>query len=85
MPLFSLATLVRASPLRLPSSSRVQEYRSDPAIHTFINYINHNTMSNAKVIIVGGGLSGLSAAHTVLERGGNVVSIYTANTRPGRD
>ena len=28
-----------------------------------------------KVIIVGGGLSGLSAAHTVLERGGNVVSI----------
>jgi monoamine oxidase len=42
-------------------------------------------MSNAKVIIVGGGLSGLSAAHTVLERGGNVVSIYTANTRPGRD
>ncbi|KAK1921536.1 FAD binding domain-containing protein [Papiliotrema laurentii] len=27
----------------------------------------------AKVIIVGGGLSGLSAAHTVLERGGNVI------------
>lgn len=26
-----------------------------------------------KVIIVGGGLSGLSAAHTVLERGGNVI------------
>jgi hypothetical protein len=29
---------------------------------------------SAKVIVVGGGLSGLSAAHTVLERGGNVVS-----------
>jgi glycine/D-amino acid oxidase-like deaminating enzyme len=51
-------------------------------------------MSNAKVIIVGGGLSGLSgelnaslagneltgiAAHTVLERGGNVVC--TVKTR----
>ncbi|KAL7418994.1 Osmotic growth protein [Cryptotrichosporon argae] len=30
-------------------------------------------MASAKVIIVGGGLSGLSAAHTVLERGGNVM------------
>ncbi|EJT45212.1 fumarate reductase (NADH) [Trichosporon asahii var. asahii CBS 2479] len=28
---------------------------------------------SAKVIVVGGGLSGLSAAHTVLERGGNVL------------
>lgn len=27
----------------------------------------------AKVIVVGGGLSGLSAAHTILERGGNVL------------
>ncbi|KAL3901655.1 MAG: hypothetical protein SGCHY_000430 [Lobulomycetales sp.] len=31
--------------------------------------------SNDKVIIVGGGLAGLSAAHTVLERGGNVMLI----------
>jgi succinate dehydrogenase/fumarate reductase flavoprotein subunit len=29
----------------------------------------------AQVIIVGGGLAGLSAAHTVLERGGNVCII----------
>lgn len=29
----------------------------------------------AQVIVVGGGLSGLSAAHTVLERGGRVVLI----------
>lgn len=27
----------------------------------------------AKAIVVGGGLSGLSAAHTILERGGNVL------------
>jgi phytoene dehydrogenase-like protein len=26
-----------------------------------------------QVIVVGGGLAGLSAAHTVLERGGNVL------------
>jgi succinate dehydrogenase/fumarate reductase flavoprotein subunit len=26
-----------------------------------------------QIIVVGGGLSGLSAAHTVLERGGNVL------------
>jgi succinate dehydrogenase/fumarate reductase flavoprotein subunit len=29
----------------------------------------------SQVIVVGGGLTGLSAAHTVLERGGNVVVI----------
>lgn len=29
--------------------------------------------SGAHVVVIGGGLSGLSAAHTVLERGGNVV------------
>ncbi len=29
----------------------------------------------ARVIVVGGGLSGLSAAHTVLERGGSVLLI----------
>jgi succinate dehydrogenase/fumarate reductase flavoprotein subunit len=27
------------------------------------------------VIVVGGGLAGLSAAHTILERGGNVILI----------
>jgi len=32
-------------------------------------------MSSNKVIVVGGGLAGLSAAHTVLERGGKVVII----------
>lgn len=29
-----------------------------------------STITGAKVIVVGGGLAGLSAAHTVLERGG---------------
>ena len=32
-----------------------------------------STVVGAKVIIVGGGLAGLSAAHTVLERGGRVL------------
>jgi succinate dehydrogenase/fumarate reductase flavoprotein subunit len=26
-----------------------------------------------KVIVVGGGLAGLSAAHTIIQRGGNVI------------
>ena len=30
-------------------------------------------MPGERVIVVGGGLAGLSAAHTVLERGGNVL------------
>ena len=30
-------------------------------------------MSANHVIVVGGGLAGLSAAHTILERGGNVL------------
>jgi pyruvate/2-oxoglutarate dehydrogenase complex dihydrolipoamide dehydrogenase (E3) component len=29
--------------------------------------------SNSKIIVVGGGLAGLSACHTILERGGNVL------------
>ena len=32
-----------------------------------------STVVGAKVIVVGGGLAGLSAAHTVLERGGRVL------------
>lgn len=46
-------------------------------LFSLLDYQYHQqiTMSKVKVIIVGGGLSGLSAAHTVLERGGNVVSI----------
>ena len=35
---------------------------NQPSIHTM-----------SQVIVVGGGLAGLSAAHTVLERGGNVL------------
>ncbi|TIC33060.1 hypothetical protein E3Q09_03495 [Wallemia mellicola] len=36
-------------------------------------------MDNQKAIVVGGGLSGLSAAHTLLERGANVVVIDKAS------
>ncbi|TIA88701.1 hypothetical protein E3P81_03356 [Wallemia ichthyophaga] len=36
-------------------------------------------MDKQKTIVVGGGLSGLSAAHTILERGGNVVVIDKAS------
>jgi hypothetical protein len=36
--------------------------------------INHiNVMSSNRVIVVGGGLAGLSAAHTLLERGASVL------------
>ena len=32
-----------------------------------------NQNANSKIIVVGGGLAGLSACHTILERGGNVL------------
>lgn len=35
----------------------------------------------AQVIVVGGGLSGLSAAHTVLERGGRVLVLDKVRCR----
>ena len=36
--------------------------------------ISQCSMSTVKVLIIGGGLAGLSAAHSALERGANVVS-----------
>ena len=36
----------------------------------------------AQVIIVGGGLAGLSAAHTILERGGNVLLLDKQGSVP---
>ena len=38
-----------------------------------------STIVGAKVIVVGGGLAGLSAAHTVLERGGRVLVLDKKN------
>ena len=38
-------------------------------------------MPNNQVIVVGGGLSGLSCAHTVIERGGSVSKFYANNKR----
>jgi succinate dehydrogenase/fumarate reductase flavoprotein subunit len=38
-----------------------------------------NTIVGSKVIVVGGGLAGLSAAHTVLERGGRVLVLDKKN------
>ena len=38
-------------------------------------FSSHMSAQIERVIVVGGGLAGLSACHTVLERGGNVVLI----------
>ncbi len=43
---------------------------------TYRDFIHVQIFTNqnmSRVIVVGGGLAGLSAAHTVLERGGNVI------------
>jgi heterodisulfide reductase subunit A-like polyferredoxin len=45
--------------------------KQPPLLYTHTH--THTHMS--QVIIVGGGLAGLSAAHTVLEQGGNVLVI----------
>jgi phytoene dehydrogenase-like protein len=39
---------------------------------------------NAPVIVVGGGLAGLSAAHTILERGGNVLLLDKSSFLGGK-
>ena len=43
------------------------------------NHNPNNSIIGSKVIIVGGGLAGLSAAHTVLERGGRVLVLDKKN------
>ena len=50
---------------------------------SFVHYfLTDNNMSN-QIIIVGGGLAGLSAAHTVLEHGGNVLVIEKSSFMGG--
>jgi succinate dehydrogenase/fumarate reductase flavoprotein subunit len=38
-----------------------------------MNDVSQKKMPSERVIVVGGGLAGLSAAHTIIERGGNVL------------
>ena len=35
----------------------------------------HTSIMSKQVIVIGGGLAGLSAAHTVLEKGGRVILV----------
>lgn len=42
-------------------------------IRTLLPYFFFHQYIMAQVIVVGGGLAGLSAAHTLLERGANVL------------
>lgn len=38
-----------------------------------MGFVSAPTQMASQIIVVGGGLAGLSAAHTILERGGSVV------------
>ncbi len=47
--------------------------RIHPSTYYLLDWMNLTFFANCAVIVVGGGLAGLSACHTVLERGGNVL------------
>jgi FAD binding domain len=48
-------------------------YKSIPLFVNLLPLFPHIHKRMAQVIVVGGGLAGLSAAHTLLERGANVL------------
>jgi hypothetical protein len=67
--LFSASNISKRQVGRVFASVADQSEPTESCLHQSLAM----STSNQKVIVVGGGLSGLSAAHTLYERGANVV------------
>ena len=72
-PLCNLDMYIVANRLYGPEFNHMFEPWSTYKKHGIYSLTLYTTIIMAQVIVVGGGLAGLSAAHTLLERGANVL------------
>lgn len=57
----------------MPSTPPIVLFASVSVVLVALAFLNSVKLSMNQVIVVGGGLAGLSAAHSVLEHGGKVI------------